>query len=57
MEEDLHEQAMYIVYKMLLYDLSWIPIVMQSCISVSYVVFEIRLSKPNYNNNDNNFEN
>ena len=51
-----------IVYKqnnILLHDLSWIPIFVQSFISVSFLVFEIRLSKLNNNTNDNkkNFEN
>ena len=42
---------------MLLHDLSWIPTLVQSFISISYLVFEIRLLKLN-NNNDNkkNFE-
>ena len=39
--------------KMLLHDLSWIPIFVQSLISISYLVFEIRLSKLNNNNNNN----
>ena len=45
-----------IVYKkinMLLHDLSWIPIIMQSFTPVSCVVFEICLSKLNNNNNNN----
>ena len=37
---------------MLLHDLSWIPISVQSFISISYPVFEIRLSKLNNNNNN-----
>ena len=46
-----------IVYKkinMLLHDLSWIPIIMQSFTPVSCLVFEICLSKLNNNNNNNN---
>ena len=50
-------QVNKIVYKklnMLLHDLSWIPIIMQSFNPVSCLVFEIRLSKLNNNNNNNN---
>ena len=39
---------------MLLHDLSWIPISVQSFICISYTVVEIRLSKLN---NKKNFEN
>ena len=54
--------GLFLVYgqiKMLLHDLSWIPIFVQSFISISYLVFEIRLLKLNDNNNNNqkkNFE-
>ena len=41
---------------MLLHDLSWIPIFVQSFISISYLGFEIRLLKLN-NNNNKKFEN
>ena len=49
-----HINCLYhlVVYKninMLLHDLSWIPIIMQSCTPVSCLVFEIRLSKLNNN--------
>ena len=37
---------------MLLHDLSWIPIIMQSFTPVSCLVFEIRQSKLNNNNNN-----
>ena len=40
---------------MLLHDLSWILIFVESFISVSFLVYEIRLSK--LNNNNKNFEN
>ena len=54
-------QVNKIVYKkinMLLHDLSWIPIIMQSFTPVSCLVFEMRQSKLNNNNNNNkNFEN
>ena len=40
-----------------LHDLSWIPISVQSFISVSYLVFEICLLKLNDNNNINNNNN
>ena len=46
-------QVNKIVYKkinMLLHDLSWIPIIVQSFNHVSCLVFEIRLSKLNNNN-------
>ena len=49
-------QVNKIVYKkinMLLHDLSWIPIIMQSLNPVSCLVFEIRQSKLNNNNNYN----
>ena len=48
-----------IIYKqnMLLHDLSWIPIFVQGFISISYLVFEVRLSKLNNNNNNNNNNN
>ena len=52
-------QVNKIVYKkinMLLHDLSWIPIIVQSFNPVSCLVFEICLSKLN-NNNNKNFEN
>ena len=42
--------------EMLLHDLSWISIFVQSFFSLSYLVFEIRLSKLNNNNNNENFE-
>ena len=45
------------VYKktdMLLHDLSWIPIMVQSFNPVSCLVFEMRQSKLNNNNNNNN---
>ena len=42
---------------MLLHDLSWIPIIMQSFTPVSCLVFEMRLSKLNNNNNNNNNDN
>ena len=50
-------QVNKIVYKkinMLLHDLSWIPIIMQSFNPISCLVFEIRQSKLNNNNNNNN---
>ena len=47
-------KIVYEEIKMLLHDLSWIPISVQSFISISYPVFEIRLSKLNNNNNNNN---
>ena len=39
---------------MLLHDPSWIPIIMQSFTPLSFLVFEMRLSKLNNNNNNNN---
>ena len=53
-------QVNKIVYKkinMLLHDLSWIPIIIQSFNPVSCLVFEIRQSKLNNNNNNNNKKN
>ena len=44
-------KIVYEEIKMLLHDLSWIPIFVQSLISISYLVFEIRLLKLNNNNN------
>ena len=46
-------KTVYEEIKMLLHDLSWIPIFVQSLISISYLVFEIRLLKLNNNNNNN----
>ena len=43
--------------KMLLHDLSWISIFVQSFTSISYPVFEIRLCKLDNNNNNNNNKN
>ena len=45
-------KIVYEEIKMLLHDLSWIPIFVQSLIFISYPVFEIRLSKLNNNNNN-----
>ena len=54
-------QVNKIVYKknnMLLHDLSWIPIIMQSFTPVSGLVFEMRLSKlSNKKKKKKNFEN
>ena len=53
-------QVNKIVYKkinMLLHDLSWIPIIIQSFNPLSCLVFEIRQSKLNNNNNKKNFKN
>ena len=45
------KHCLYKQIKMLLHDLSWIPISVQSFISLSHLVFEIRIFKLNDNNN------